>query len=328
MGLIKMTRFLTGIQSSGEPHLGNILGAIIPAIQRGAAQSSKPFYFIADMHSLTTINNAEVRLKNTHSVAAAWLAFGCDPSSTVLYRQSYIPEVCELSWYLSCFTATGLLRRAHAYNEKKKAGGKPKAGLMYYPVLMAADILLYDASHVPVGKDQKEHIDITRDIARSMNHIYGDLFTIPEAVITSQVMVPGTDGTKMSKSKNNVINLFATDKSLRKSVMAINTDSCGINDSKDPDNCTVYELYKLVASVDETSQLREDYIKGQIGYGQAKTKLFEKFCNEFGEARERYNEIIGNPMMLETYLEDGEKTAHKEAAEKLSQVRKVLGFRS
>ena len=322
-----MTRFLTGIQSSGEPHLGNILGAIIPATKSGIKQDTKPFYFIADMHSLTTIHDSEIRLKNTNSVAAAWLAFGSDPESTILYRQSYIPEVCELSWYLSCFTATGLLRRAHAYNEKKKAGGDPKAGLMYYPILMAADILLYDATHVPVGKDQKEHIDITRDIARSMNHIYGDLFTIPEAVITAAIMVPGIDGTKMSKSKNNVINLFATDKELRKMVMAIKTDSRGINDAKDPDSCTVFKLYSLVASLDEISELREDYINGQIGYGQAKTKLFDTYCTEFGDARERYHEIIANPNMLDAYLEEGEKVAREVAKEKLSTVRRVLGFR-
>jgi tryptophanyl-tRNA synthetase len=298
-----MTRHLTGIQSSGQPHLGNILGAILPAV-----------------------DDAAVRRANTLSVASAWLAFGCTPDNTVIYRQSMIPDVCELSWYLSCFTPVGLLRRAHAFKEKSKGKSEPKAGLQFYPVLMAADILLYDATHVPVGKDQQEHLDITRDIARSMNHIYGPLFTIPEPVINSEIVVPGTDGTKMSKSKNNLISVFGSDEELKDAVVQIRTSSAGLDDPKDPDSCTVFKLYAMIEAQDCVSVLREAYLKGGMGYGHAKNMLFESLRDRFEEQRDNYRRLSSNPALVEDMLQAGESQARETAKHKMEFIRDTLGF--
>lgn len=321
-----MTRYLTGIQSSGQPHLGNVLGAILPAVEEIAAAPSKPYYFIADLHSLTTIDDAAVRRANTLSVASAWLAFGCTPDNTVIYRQSMIPDVCELSWYLSCFTPVGLLRRAHAFKDKSKGKNDPKAGLQFYPVLMAADILLYDATHVPVGKDQQEHLDIARDIARSMNHIYGHLFTIPEPVINSEIVVPGIDGTKMSKSKNNLISVFGSDEELKDAVMRIRTSSAGLGDPKDPDSCTVFKLYAMIETPDCVSVLRDAYLEGSVGYGQAKNMLFESLRDRFAEQRDNYRRLSRKPALVEDMLQAGESQARNAAKHKMEFVRDTLGF--
>ncbi len=321
-----MRRLLTGIQSSGKPHLGNIVGAIIPALEMAEAEKTTPFYFIADLHSQTTITDADERRLNTLSVAATWFAFGANKENTTLYRQSQIPQVCELSWYLSCFTATGLLTRAHAYREKVEAGQTPKAGLMFYPVLMAADILLYDATHVPVGKDQQEHIDITRDIAKSINHVYGETFVLPEAVITASRMLPGIDGKKMSKSRQNTIDIFASDMVLRKSIMKIVTDSAGVADKKAPEECSVFALYAAIANADQVESLRQAYLAGGMGYGEAKQKLFELMVECFGEARARYHQLMSNPDTIEELLWSGEQKARLIADTKLEAVRRAVGF--
>ena len=244
-----MSRILTGIQSSGKPHLGNLLGAIIPAIRLSQDPKNESFFFIADLHSLTTIKDAEVRKENVNAVAAAWLAFGFDTDKNLFYRQSKVPQVTELNWYMSCYTPFPMLANAHSFKDKSDRLADVNAGLFTYPVLMACDIILYDANVVPVGKDQKQHLEMTRDIASAFNHRYGDVFVLPEARIDEQIMtIPGTDGQKMSKSYGNTIDIFQTDKKLRKNVMQIITDSTPMEEPKNPDNCNVFNIYKLLAS--------------------------------------------------------------------------------
>ena len=239
-----MSRILTGIQSSGKPHLGNILGAIQPGIALSEKPDNEAFFFIADLHSLTTIKDAEVRRDNIYSVAAAWLAFGFDTDKNTFYRQSHIPEVCELTWYLNCFTPFPMLANAHSFKDKSDRLADVNAGLFIYPVLMACDILMYDANFVPVGKDQKQHLEMTRDIANSFNNRFGETFVVPEAQIDEKVMtIPGTNGQKMSKSYNNYIDIFEQGKALKKQVMSIETDSKTLEEPKDPDTCNVFQIY-------------------------------------------------------------------------------------
>jgi tryptophanyl-tRNA synthetase len=322
-----MARILTGIQSTNVPHLGNILGAILPAIKESKKNENESFYFIADLHSLTTIKDAAFRKQSVYSVAATWLAFGFDTEKNVFYRQSQIPEVCELTWYLNCFTPFPMLANAHSFKDKSSRLADVNAGLFTYPVLMAADILLYDANYVPVGKDQLQHLEITRDIASSFNHHYGETFILPEAKIDERVMiVPGIDGQKMSKSYNNFINIFLPEKELKKVIMSIVTDSTPLEEPKNPDNCNVFKLYKLIANENEIAQMRENYIKGGYGYGHAKTALFQLILEIYKEPRKKYNYYMNNIDELEKELKKGEEKARKVACTVLSRVKEKLGF--
>jgi tryptophanyl-tRNA synthetase len=322
-----MPRILTGIQSSGRPHLGNIIGAIRPALQLSSLQNEPSFFFIADLHSLTTVRNPSELRDNTLQVAATWLACGLDPDKDYFYRQSHIPEVCELTWYLSCLTPYPMLANAHSFKDKSANLAKVNSGLFIYPVLMAADILLYNAEIVPVGRDQKQHIEITRDIAAAFNRQFGDYLVEPEPLISEKVMViPGTDGRKMSKSYNNYLNIFEPEKALRKKVMSIVTDSKPVEAPKDPDSCNVFQIYKHIATEQELQSLREDYIRGGLGYGKAKEILFEAILIHFREERSKFQALIENPDKIITTLEEGEKKARKIALEVLQKVRKAVGY--
>jgi tryptophanyl-tRNA synthetase len=322
-----MARILTGIQSSGRPHLGNILGAIIPAIKLSRISGNESLFFIADLHSLTTIKDAETRTANTRAVAAAWLAFGFDIEKNYLYRQSRIPEVCELAWYLNCFTPFPMLANAHSFKDKSEKLADVNAGLFTYPVLMTADIILYDANEVPVGKDQRQHLEMARDIATSFNNLYGETFVIPEAKIEEQVMtIPGTDGQKMSKSYGNTIDIFLSDKELLKQVKTIVTDSAPLEAPKNPDTDNVYAIYSLLATDEQKSTMRNKYLAGNYGYGHAKQELYELIVQKYAKEREAYNFYMSNVAALEEKLEQGEAKARVIAHEVLARVRKKLGF--
>ncbi len=323
-----MKRVLTGIQSTGTPHLGNILGAILPAIEMANQPDNDSFLFIADMHSLTQIKNAEELRQNTLNVAATWLAFGLNPEKTVFYRQSDIPEVTELTWFLMCHFPFQRLTLAHSFKDKADRLSDVNTGLFTYPMLMAADILLYDANEVPVGKDQLQHLEITRDVAIKLNQsVKKDILILPEAKIQKDTqLVPGIDGNKMSKSRNNFISLFQTDKALRKSIMRIETDSTPLEDPKDPESCNVFNIFKLIASNEQTEELAQKYRAGNFGYGHAKQALFELICERFSEERERYNYFVDHPDEVEQILKQGAQKARKVAQETLSRVRKEMGY--
>jgi tryptophanyl-tRNA synthetase len=323
-----MKRILTGIQSTNVPHLGNILGAIIPAIELSKNPNSESLLFIADMHTLTSVKDAAFIKQSTLSVAATWLAFGVNTNKTVFYRQSRVPQVTELTWYLNCFTPYPMLANAHSFKDKSNRLSDINAGLFIYPVLMAADILLYDAHKVPVGKDQIQHLEITADIARSFNHKVGkDIFVIPEALTDNRVMiVPGTDGQKMSKSYNNFINLFLPEKDLKKVINNIITDSKGLEEPKNPDTDTIFKLYALLGSETQTNIMRENYLKGGFGYGHAKTALFELILDKYSEQRKTYNHLMANSNLLEKELAIGEEKASKLANEKLMRIREAVGY--
>jgi tryptophanyl-tRNA synthetase len=323
-----MARILTGIQSSGRPHLGNLLGAIIPAIELSKKAGNESFFFIADLHSLTTIKDAETRVNNVRAVAAAWLAFGFDVEKNFLYRQSRIPEVCELTWYLNCLTPFPMLANAHSFKDKSERLADVNAGLFTYPVLMTADILLYDAHYVPVGKDQKQHIEMARDIATAFNKQYGETFVVPEAKIEEQLMtIPGTDGQKMSKSYGNIIDIFLPEKELLKQVKSIKTDSTPIEEPKNTDGDTVFALYSLLSTEDQKQALRNKYLGGNYGYGHAKQELYELIVEKFRPQRETFTYLMNNPQELEKKLEQGEEKARVIAHDVLNRVRKKLGFR-
>ena len=323
-----MARILTGIQSSGRPHLGNLLGAIIPAIELSKKAGNDSFFFIADLHSLTTIKDSETRKQNTQAVAAAWLAFGFDVEKNCLYRQSMIPEVCELTWYLNCFTPFPMLANAHSFKDKSDRLADVNAGLFTYPVLMCADIILYDANIVPVGKDQKQHLEMARDIASAFNKTYGETFVVPEAKIEESVMtVPGTDGQKMSKSIGNIIDIFLPDKELRKQVMSIKTDSTPLALPKNPDVDNVFALYKLLATPSETESLRQKYLAGNYGYGSAKQELFDLIVSKYSAQRDAFDFFMSNLPELESKLKVGEARARETAFKVLDRVRKKLGYR-
>ena len=283
-----MARILTGIQSTGTPHLGNLLGAIIPAIELSKNKKNESLFFIADLHSFTTIRDAEQLRENTYATAAAWLAFGFDTERNIFYRQSDVTQVCELTWYLNCFSPFQRLQLAHSFKDKSDKISEVNAGLFIYPVLMAADILLYDANIVPVGKDQVQHLEITRDIASRFNHKYPNSFVLPETKVDERVMiVPGTDGQKMSKSYNNFIDIFLSDKNLRKQIMGIKTDSTPMKDKKDADVCNIYKIYKLLSTEEQANALFEKYAAGNYGYGHAKQELFELICDTYFTEREK-----------------------------------------
>lgn len=322
-----MSRILTGIQSTGTPHLGNLLGAIIPAIEMANNPENDSYLFIADMHSLTQIKDGDMLKANTYSTAASWLAFGLDIDKTVFYRQSDIPQVTELSWYLSCFFPYQRLTLAHSFKDKADRLEDVNAGLFTYPMLMAADILLYDADIVPVGKDQLQHLEMTRDVASRFHSKMGDTFVLPEAKVQEHTMlIPGTDGAKMSKSKDNVIDIFLPDKKLRKQVMGIQTDSTSLEDPKDPDTCNVFALYRLLASEKDIAEMRENYIKGGYGYGHAKQALYECIITRFETERERYHYYMEHLDEIDQVLGIGAQKATAVADSVLERVRAKLGY--
>jgi tryptophanyl-tRNA synthetase len=322
-----MSRILTGVQSTGTPHLGNLLGAILPAIEMANNPVNEAFLFIADMHSLTQIKDGKELRENTYSTAATWLACGLDISKTVFYRQSDIPQTTELTWYLSCFFPYQRLTLAHSFKDKADRLGDVNAGLFSYPMLMAADILLYDAEIVPVGKDQLQHLEMTRDVANRFNNIVGETLVAPQAKIQENTkLVPGTDGEKMSKSRNNIINIFLPDKKLRKQIMSIKTDSLGLEEPKNPDTDNVFGLYKLLASDTQIAEMRANYEGGNYGYGHAKQALFELIIDKFATVRERYNHFMENKQEIDDALEVGAEKATKVANEVLQRVRAKIGY--
>jgi len=322
-----MARVLTGIQSTGTPHLGNLLGAILPAIAMGNDPENETFLFIADMHSLTQIKNAEELRGNTYSTAAAWLACGLNVNKTVFYRQSDVPECAELTWYLSCFYPYQRLTLAHSFKDKADRLEDVNSGLFTYPMLMASDILLYDAELVPVGKDQMQHLEMTRDVASRFNHKLGETLVFPEAVVQEDTMlVPGTDGDKMSKSKGNLINIFLSDKKLRKQVMSIQTDSTAMEDPKETETCNAFALYELLASDDQITKMKANYAGGNYGYGHAKQELFELICEKFKTEREQYNYYMENLEELDEQLKIGADKARLVARDVLKRVRERLGY--
>ena len=323
-----MSRILTGIQATGTPHLGNLLGAIIPAIELSKKSDNESFLFIANMHTLTQIKNAEEMKLNTYQIAAAWLAFGLDPDKTFFYRQSDIPETTELSWYLSCFFPYQRLTLAHSFKDKADRLADVNAGLFTYPILMAADILLYDAEIVPVGKDQLQHLEMARDMGARFNHqMNADIFVLPQAELQEDTKyVPGTDGQKMSKSRGNIINIFLPEKELKKQLMGIETDSKSLEEPKDPETDKIFALYELIASKDETETFRQKYLAGNFGYGHAKTELLNLILTRFEKERELFNYYMNNLPELEEKLQIGAEKTRKIAAETLKRVRASLGM--
>ena len=322
-----MSRILTGVQSTGTPHLGNLLGAILPAIEMAKKSDEETFLFIADMHSLTQIKDAKLLRENTYSVAATWLACGLDINSAVFYRQSDIPEVTELSWYLSCFFPYQRLTLAHSFKDKADRLSDVNSGLFTYPMLMAADILLYDAEIVPVGKDQLQHLEMTRDVANRFNNAVGETLVPPAAKINEDTkLVPGTDGEKMSKSRNNFINIFLTDKKLRKQVMGIQTDSTPLEEPKNPDTDNVFALYKLMATEEQTAEMRANYEGGNYGYGHAKQALYELIITKFADERAKYNHYIDNLNEIDDALAIGAEKARNVANKVLKRVREKIGY--
>jgi tryptophanyl-tRNA synthetase len=322
-----MARVLTGIQSTGTPHLGNILGAILPAIKISEDHNNESFLFIADLHSLTQIKDGNTLRNNTYSTAATWLAFGLDVNKSVFYRQSDIPEVTELSWYLSCFFPYNRLTLAHSFKDKSDRLEDVNAGLFNYPMLMAADILLYDAEIIPVGKDQIQHIEMTRDVASRFHAKLGDTFILPESKVQKNTMlVPGTDGEKMSKSKGNIINIFLDDKKLRKQVMKIKTDSTPLEDPKNPDTCNLFALYKLIANDKQISDMRHNYKAGNYGYGHAKQAFYELLIDTFSKERALYNHYMANLDEIDNILKVGAVNAKIIAQDVLKRVRIKIGY--
>ena len=322
-----MAKILTGVQSTGTPHLGNLLGAIIPAIQMANNPANESFLFIADLHSITQIKNGAELKQNTYSTAAAWLACGLDTNKVVFYRQSDVPQTAELSWYLSCFFPFQRLTLAHSFKDKADRLEDVNAGLFTYPMLMAADILLYDAEIVPVGKDQMQHLEITRDVASRFNHQMGETFVLPEGKTSEETMlIPGTDGQKMSKSRNNFINIFLDDNALLKQIKGIETDSTPLEEPKNPETCNVFGLYKLLASPEETADLNAKYLAGNYGFGHAKQALFDLITEKFKTEREKYNYYINHPEEVDKLLFEGAKKAGNVADSVLKRVREKLGF--
>lgn len=324
-----MSRILTGVQSTGTPHLGNLLGAIIPAIELSKDEKNETFLFIADLHSITQIKDGETLRANTYSVAATWLACGLDVNKVVFYRQSDVAQTAELSWYLSCFFPFQRLTLAHSFKDKADRLADVNAGLFSYPMLMAADILLYDIDFVPVGKDQMQHIEITRDVASKFNNQMGETFVLPEGKVQEETMyIPGTDGHKMSKSRGNIINIFLDDKALRKQIMSIETDSTPLEEPKNPDTCKIFAIYKLVANAEQIAEMKVKYqnVNRDFGYGHAKQALFELIVERFKTEREKYNYYINNLNEVDQLLKEGAKKASLVADGVLNKVREKLGF--
>ena len=322
-----MARILTGIQSTGTPHLGNILGAIIPAIKMAENPKNDSYLFIANLHSLTQIKDAETLKMNTYSTAATWLAFGLDIDKTVFYRQSDVPQVTELTWYLSCFFPYQRLTLAHSFKDKADRLEDVNSGLFTYPMLMAADILLYDADIIPVGKDQEQHIEMTRDVASRFHAKVGETFVLPKADIQKDTMlIPGTDGEKMSKSKGNTINIFLADKKLRKQIMSIQTDSTPLEDPKDWKTCNCFAIYSLLANNAQIKTMKANYENGGYGYGHAKQALFELIVETYATQRERYNYYMNNLNEVDAALAVGAEKAKAVADAVLKRVREKVGY--
>ena len=322
-----MSRILTGIQSTGTPHLGNILGAIIPALKLANEAENESFLFIADMHSLTQIKDSAQLKENSYATAATWLAFGLDTNKTVFYRQSDVPQVSELMWYLLCLYPFNRLSLAHSFKDKADRMDDVNGGLFTYPILMAADILLYDATIVPVGKDQKQHLEMTRDVANRFNLKYGETFILPEEKIEEDTMlVPGTDGEKMSKSRGNYIDVLLPEKALRTQIMSIVSDSTPLEEPKDPSKCATFALYKLIANESETDQMRKNYLAGNYGYGHAKQALFELILTKFAEPREKFSALMADKSQIDSALRIGAEKAKLVADEVLKRVRTKVGY--
>ena len=322
-----MAKILTGIQSTGTPHLGNILGAIIPAIDMANSSNEESYLFIANMHSLTQIKDLNILNENTFSTAATWLAFGLDPKKSCFFRQSDVPEVTELAWYLSCFFPYQRLKLAHSFKDKADNLKDVNSGLFSYPMLMSADILMYDANIVPVGKDQLQHLEMTRHVATRFNNLMGDTFVIPEAKIQNDTKyIIGTDGEKMSKSKSNIIDIFQDDKKLRKQIMKIQTQSLSVEEPKDPDQCNVFKLFKVIASDEDAKKLHSRYTNGGMGYGEAKELLYNHTLSRFSKNRELFFELNSNRDKVEQLLLEGALKARKQAQNVLKRVRARVGF--
>jgi tryptophanyl-tRNA synthetase len=322
-----MARILTGIQSTGRPHLGNILGAILPAIQESEKENNDSFLFIADLHSLTQIKDGKELKKNTYETAATWLVFGLNPEKTVFYRQSDVPQVSELAWYLMCFFPFQRLTLAHSFKDKSDRLSDVNVGLFAYPILMAADILLYDADVVPVGKDQLQHLEITRDVASRFHAKFGETFVLPKDLIKKNTMlIPGTDGHKMSKSRNNYIDIFLPEKELKKQILAIETDSKELHEAKDPDSCNVFNLFKLLADENELIKMKTNYLAGGYGYGHAKIELLNLILRKFSKERALFDAYMKDVSQIDKILKIGAKKAASEADNVLKRVRGKLGF--
>lgn len=322
-----MARVLTGVQSTGTPHLGNLLGAILPAIELAKASQDESFLFIADLHSLTQIKDGKTLRENTLATAAAWLACGLDTEKTIFYRQSDVCQTTELTWYLSCYFPYQRLTLAHSFKDKADRLADVNAGLFSYPMLMAADILLYDAEVVPVGKDQLQHLEMTRDVAARFNNLMGETFVIPKASVQNKTQyIPGTDGQKMSKSKENTLNIFLNDKALRKQVMKIQTDSTPLEEPKDPSSCNVFALYELLANAQQVETLRQEYLAGGMGYGHAKQALYDLILERFAKERQQFNYFLEHPQEIEIALAKGADRARDIANEVLLRVRNKVGY--
>ncbi|PIE97808.1 MAG: tryptophan--tRNA ligase [Polaribacter sp.] len=322
-----MPRVLTGVQSTGTPHLGNLLGAILPAIEMANDPKNESFLFIADLHSLTQIKDGKQLRENTYSTAATWLACGIDVNKTVFYRQSDVPETTELTWYLNCFFPYQRLTLAHSFKDKADRLQDVNTGLFTYPMLMAADILLYDAEIIPVGKDQLQHIEMARDVASRLNNTVGETLVLPTAKMADHTqLIPGTDGEKMSKSRNNYIDIFLPEKKLRKQVMSIKTDSTPLEEPKNPDTDNVFAIYKLLGTDEQVEQMRANYLGGNYGYGHAKQALYELILEKFSEERKRYNHYMENKHEIDEALAIGAEKAQKVAREVLERVRAKVGY--
>ena len=320
-----MSRILTGIQSTGTPHLGNILGAIVPAIEE--SKNNESFLFIADLHSLTQIKDSSKLKENTYSTAAAWLAFGLDSNKTVFYKQSDVSSTTELSWILSTYFPYQRLTLAHSFKDKSDNLKDINVGLFTYPMLMAADILLYDSNFVPVGKDQLQHLEITRDVAIKFNNKHGETFVIPEALVDeSTKYVTGTDGEKMSKSKNNILNIFLPEKDLKKQIMTIQTDSTPLEAPKDHESCNVFKIFKLIAEKDHIKKVKKKYKSGGYGYGHAKTELFELIISKYKNQRDKYSDLMSNKQEIDLVLNEGATKAKAIASKVLARVKTKLGY--
>lgn len=323
--MAEQKRVLSGIQPSGVLHIGNYFGMMKPAIE--LQKNHQCFYFIADFHALTQHPDPDDLRKRVKGVALDFLACGLDPQRTVFFRQSDVPEVTELTWILSCYTPVGLMERCHSYKDKVARGISPNLGLFSYPVLMSSDILIYGSHLVPVGRDQKQHLEVTRNVATRFNHRYGDVFQIPDAIIQNDVaVVPGTDGQKMSKSYDNIIEIFGPEKAMRRKIMKIVTDSTPVEESKDPEKCNVFALYKLFAAEEEIVEMRRRYLAGGMGYGHAKQELFEKYWEHFRQAREKRAELLNNLDYVEEVLREGARKAREAASRTLGRVRRRIGI--
>ena len=321
-----MSRILTGIQSTGTPHLGNILGAIIPAIEL-SKKNNESFLFIADLHSLTQIKDPKELKENTYSTAATWLAFGLNPQKTIFYKQSDIPITTELAWILSSYFPYQRLTLAHSFKDKSNDLKNVNAALFTYPMLMAADILLYDANYVPVGKDQIQHLEITRNVASKFNNLHGETLIIPEAITDeSTKLIIGTDGQKMSKSKSNIINIFLSEKQLKKQIMSIKTDSLTVESIKNPNTCNVFKLYSLIGNEAQVKQMKENYEKGGYGYGEAKSQLFNLILETYSKQRNTYNYLMDNRSEIDQILKEGSIRAKKIADQVIKRVKSKLGI--